>query len=217
MALWIAILFLILFLVGMITITQKAQIEFKYWREGKEDSLTVILRGPFGLALYRAEMSLVDAMLTKSGPAFRFSLTRKDKLQGTDKQVSSPLSVKDLYKLKRLLEKFLPLTRVYRPLLECMARQTRLDKLVWKTQFGTSDAALTGICAGLAWSLEGWLMAFLQNRDGWLIKPENIEFVPVFDRTCFCTSFHCILSIRIAHVITAQLRWLKLKLRQRKR
>lgn len=217
MALWIAILFLMLFVVGMITIGQKVQIEFKYWREGKEDSLTVILRGPFGLALYRAEMSLVDALLTKRGPAFRFTLARKDKLQGADKQVSSPLAVKDIRKLKRLLERFLPLTKIYRPVLECMARRTRLEKLVWKMQFGTADAALTGFCTGLAWGLQGWLMAFLQNRDGWLINPENIEFVPVFERTCFCTSFHCILSIRIVHVITAQLRWLKLKLRQRKR
>lgn len=213
MAFWITILFLILFVGSLVTIFQKAQLEFKYWREGKQDLLTVTLRGPFGLALYQAEMSLVDALLTEQGPAFRFSLARKDKLQGTEKQTSRPLSLKEIGKLKRFLMKFLPLMALYRPVLRRMAEQAHLEKLVWKTRFGAPDTALTGICVGLAWVLNGWLMALLQNRDGWLVEPAHIEFLPVFNQAYFYTSFHCILSIRIVHVITAQFKWLKLKLR----
>ncbi len=216
MALWIAILFLLLLGIGTIIILQKAQIELVYWREGKDDLLTVILRGPFGIAFYRGEMSFVDALWTKKGPALRISLARKDKLQGADEQVSPPLALKDIRRLKRLLKMVVPLMR-YRALLQSLARQAHLEEFSWKTQFGTSDAALTGICNGLAWVLQGWLMAFLQNRAGWLIKPEDVDFLPTFDQTYFRTSFHCILSIRIVHVITAQLRWFKLKLRQRKR
>jgi hypothetical protein len=216
-AVWIAILFLMLVIFTLVTLRQKAQLEFRYWREGYADSLTVILRGPYGLVFYRAEMSLVDTLLTSKGPALRFSLARKDKLQGADKQTSRPIPISHLGKLKHFITEFLPLMKYYRPVVDTIARHARIEKFSWKTKFGTADAALTGICMGLVWIVIGLLSSLLQGRQTGSIGAEDVEVIPVFHRACFHTSFHCILSIRIVHVITAQFRLLKLKLQQRKR
>lgn len=211
MVLWIAILFLLLLFV-----IQKSWLELTYWRQGKEDLLTIVLRGPFYIVLYRSELSVTDILLTDEGPAAQLKLTKQDRLQGVDKKTEE-LSFKNLNRIRRLLQRILPLAKLFRPLVAQLLKRAHLEKLVWKTEFGTSNAALTGVSVGLAWALHGWLMAALQNIKGWTIDPANIEFIPVFDKACFCTSFHCILSIRIVHVITAQFQWLKLKLRQRKR
>lgn len=211
MVLWIAILFLL-----FLFIMQKSQLDLTYWREGEMDLLTIVLRGPFNVALYRGELSIADLMMTDGGPKAKVNLMKQDRLQGVSKE-SEEVPVENLGKIKRLLQRILPSAKIFKPLVKQLLKQARLEKLVWKTEFGTSNAALTGVSVGLAWILHGWLMAILQNEKGWTIEPENIDFVPVFDKACFSTFFHCILSIRIAHVITAQFQWLKLKLRQRKR
>lgn len=191
MVLWIAILFFAL----LLFLSQKVSIDLSYWREGKKDLLKVILRGPFGIPLYRTERSMTESALGKGY------------LPQLGQRSNQRLS---------FLKYLIPLAKVHQPILWCITKRARLEKFVWKTKFGTPDAALTGMGVGIAWIVHGWVVAFLHNR-GWLIEPESIEFVPVFTETYFYTSFHCIVSIRIVHVITAQLRWLKLKLRQRKR
>jgi len=178
----ITILFFALFLLLM----QKVSLEFSYWREGKEDQLVVLLRGPWGIPLYRGERNKGDGEVTegnsRSSP-FKW-LSRSGRLQ--------------------------------RPVIWSIIKSARVEDFTWKIRFGTADAALTGIVVGLCWVLIGWLVAFLQNK-GWKGEPKHIELAPVFTEPCFYTSFHCIVSTRIVHLITAQLKPLMLVFRQRKR
>ncbi len=167
--------------------------------------LVLIQKIKFELSYWReGKKDLLTVALL--GP-FSLRLYRAEKSLAGGSPVREKLS-----SLKRLA----PLVKWQRPLFRSVIERGHLEKLEWKTEFGTPDAALTGMVIGLAWVFHGWLLALLQNK-GWETEPEAIEFVPVFDKTYFCTSFHCIVSMRIVHVISTQLRWLRLKLRQRKR
>lgn len=216
MAIWIAVLFFMVLILVAITLAQGVQVEFKYWRENYDDSFVVVLRGPFRIALYRAELSLVDIVTSSEGPALRFSLARRDRIQGSDRQVSQPIPLFAWRRLKEFIGEFLPLIDMYRALWDTLIKHAALDKLIWQTQFGTGDAAVTGICLGLANALQGALFALFQSRPRWQQSEPIIGIKPIFGARHFSTSFDCIVSIRFVHVIIAQLRSMWPRSRSRK-
>lgn len=79
---------------------------------------------------------------------------------------------------------------------------------IWvKSEFGTGDAAKTGIICGAIWSLTGNVYAFLCRF--WNIEFPDIQLNPVFERKCFEIEAHGIIKIRPVHIITAIIRGVK--------
>lgn len=66
---------------------------------------------------------------------------------------------------------------------------------------GGSDAAETGLLTGICWILFGWAEARVLTR--FTVKKRNIHFqvIPDFAQKKFISRIHCILTIRISHII----------------
>ncbi len=209
---WITILFLILLIFIFIIMVQKSRFEIEYWREGADGRLLVNLRGPFGAIFPVIERKPSD----EEGLVSQLMRRTEDVLGPGDQQTAMQALLDKIPQLSQFLRQ-LPLLKTYRPLLGYFIKHSHIESLTWETKLGTGNAAGTGILVGLAWSLKGSLLAWIQNQGKPLGGKSAIVVTPSFQTNCFCTFFHCILSIRNVHVITAQLRLFKSKLRQRKR
>lgn len=73
-------------------------------------------------------------------------------------------------------------------------------KFYWKTDFGLSNPALTGISTGFIWILKGMLFSFFTNRINFNNEPE-IAVCPDFYNRYFQTTIRGIFSMFVGNII----------------
>lgn len=216
--LWYLLTVIILLLLFVaITITQSARLELEYWREGTDDQLLVILRGPYGIVFQRMEVPLIDLISTASGPGISYLQKTQDALHGQQRAMKTRVLLKESGKLRAVWRKLQPFWRAYRPALRYLLRHVRMEALTWETKLGLEDAAANGLLVGAVWALKGVLITGVQRLMRLDESKSSITVSPYFNHTYFSTYFHCIFTIRLVHVINVQWKLLWYKLRQRKR
>lgn len=214
---WALAIILLLLLFLAITSLQRARLELEYWREGTDDRLLVNLRGPYGVVFQRLEIPVVDLIATSSGPGISYVQKTQDALHGEQQERKTKILLQETGKLRALWRKLRPLWHAYRPALRYLLRHVQLDALTWETRVGLQDAAQNGLLVGAIWALKGVLLTTAQELMQIDEHRTSITVSPYFNHAYFSTYFHCIFTIRLAHVINVQWKLLSYKLRQRKR
>ncbi len=217
MALWIAIAVLVAAGALLIIAMQPIRVEVEYWREGSDDRLLLLLKGPFGLVFQRTEIPVLDFSFTSAGPAISFVQESQDAIHGGQRKNKTKVLIKEIRKMRKVWRKLRRTIEAYKPAIDYMLDHVFLEALTWETKLGTSDAAVTGVLTGMAWSVKGTVVTALQSRFPVFSEKASIAVSPAYYRSYFSTFFHCIFSIRLVHVINVQFKLLEYKLRQRKR
>ena len=81
-------------------------------------------------------------------------------------------------------------------------KKVHVSKFDWSTQFGTGDAASTGILTGIAWAIKGVTLGLFSKYFTVTDHP-IIGVTPHFNKEVFQTRFQCIFRFRIGHAIVA--------------
>lgn len=89
--------------------------------------------------------------------------------------------------------------------LKYAAGHTKVKKLEWSSEFGTADAAHTGVIAGLVWSLKSAVFTAISAYTHLETKP-HIHVRPNYQKAFFRTLFDCIFEIRIGYIMIAGLK-----------
>jgi len=75
-------------------------------------------------------------------------------------------------------------------------------KLVWKTNFGVKDPAVTGILTGVLWSIKGSIYSFLSQNTKKMVQP-NLQVCPNFNQVDKLeVDFTSIFSLKLGNIIT---------------
>ncbi len=214
---WVMAIILLLLLFLAITSLQRARLELEYWREGTDDRLLVNLRGPYGIVFQRMEIPLVELIATPAGPGITYLRKTQDALHGEQQERKTKILFRETGKLRALWRKLQPMWHAYRPALRYLLRHVHMQALTWETRVGLEDAAQSGLLVGAIWALKGVLLTAAQELMQIDERRASITVSPYFNHAYFSTYFHCIFTIRLAHVINVQWKLLCYKLRQRKR
>lgn len=83
-----------------------------------------------------------------------------------------------------------------------LLRNTRINKMVWETGYGLDDPFLTGMTAGLVWSVKGVLVSLI-SRCCRIMRTPQLKVVPDFRNTCLLTYFESVFSTRAVYIVTA--------------
>lgn len=128
--------------------------------------------------------------------------------KSTKTKKTKPSSVKKR-NTKELLKKVLALGEDIKEFLSFAARKCLVvDNLDLKLEFGTGDAAHTGIaCGGLNGVAYTAMSAIHHNTT---VKKWNILITPDFEREIFSIRFDCIVRTRLLHIINIGIKGLKL-------
>lgn len=82
-------------------------------------------------------------------------------------------------------------------------RSLRVEELRWETRIGGEDAMQTGLLAGGLWAVKGVLLGYAGNKV--TFRRAVINVLPCFDQETFRTSFYSLLTLKVAHVIIANM------------
>lgn len=87
----------------------------------------------------------------------------------------------------------------YRSFLKVCLKYIRIEELDWKSQLGIQDVMYTGISTGIIWALKGVIIGLVSA--GRQLKKLHLEVHPIYEQETFMTDLHCIIKMRIVHII----------------
>lgn len=93
-------------------------------------------------------------------------------------------------------------------LFSSISKHLVIKKVLFETEYGLSDAAKTGMSYGAVWGVVSCALSAIDNFSE--IKDLELNIYPVFDRECFNLRTNCIISIKIAHIISIGIKILKI-------
>lgn len=182
-----------------------AKVNIVALKENQDSKIIIIIKFFYGLIRFKKELG-----------AFELTKTKKEKGDITDEdleiKMKSDLWTKyegytDFVNIRKKIE---DITKTYKGLIHYLIDRTNFHKLLWKTEIGFEDAALTGVITGIINIFKSNLFAMLNNREN---KPKTIHFkiTPNFNSQILKTNIHCIFTIKIGYIIIARLKFLWIK------
>lgn len=105
--------------------------------------------------------------------------------------------------LKKMFKNVFKKKEIIRVFIENL--KINLYEFCWKTEFGTGNAAHTGILTGIIWSIKGVIVSSLGSRMN-KFSGIQIKVNPVFNKRTFKTRLRCIFSVKLGNIILATLK-----------
>ncbi|MFA5524254.1 MAG: DUF2953 domain-containing protein [Tissierellales bacterium] len=104
------------------------------------------------------------------------------------------------YKIKKYIDLFIDI-------INYIIRKITINSLKWSSTVGFGDAALTGIAYGILWTIIGSLLNIIFNNKK--INNVSVNLYPDFNNSILEIDFFCIIKFKIAHIIIAGIKGLK--------
>ncbi|MCL5057878.1 MAG: DUF2953 domain-containing protein [Actinobacteria bacterium] len=186
------------FLVALIALLP-VELRIRYGREGEEDLLRLGLsvwpgiRFEFRLVMIDFRSSLLWSVLS-----FRGEFKRGSRRSGFAER--KKYSAREFVNALRQFIELKDIFKTVRPSLNYLAGSIELARLTWKTVLGAGDPFYTGLAAGAAWSLKGFIITALCSQLRVSGKP-SFFVEPCFTRRILTVTLDCILKIRTGHII----------------
>ncbi|MFN2747642.1 DUF2953 domain-containing protein [Bacillus sp. z60-18] len=179
----------------------KIRVAVEYLHSSDDDRLTVKIRTGFGLLHIKKEIPLIkvnpDDMTIDVKERTKTALKKDQK----KRKVGHGEMLDQIRQMKQLVEQVINLQSIVRGFL----KRIHVTKLEWTSVLGFSDAALTGIITGAAWSVKAWVIAVLDLLFCFDHQPDY-EVIPAFNQPSSKTHLTCIFHFRLGHAITAAFR-----------
>lgn len=187
------VLFFILLLISKLHIT----ISYSHIKDN--DQLTIKFRLWFfkytiNVPLIRVDQETNSIVVAK----------KKDKEEPESKQFTAHEILNSFKDTKEIFQHVVGLHRIVRNFL----RKVSVNKLIWHSNFGIGDAALTGMLVGAGWAIKGSIVGLVSRYMRLKILPE-MSITPLFLQVYSQTQIKCMISFRIGHAILAGIRIVK--------
>jgi hypothetical protein len=141
---------------------------------------------------------LESAMETKEQSGDKTHVKREQRFM----KEAMPIYLKQPREIQRIIGLSRYYARIYRSFMNRIITAIHCEQLHWKISYGSKDAAMTGIMAGLFGSVQAMVIGRLRKRVTFISRPV-VQVRPIFGKTQLEIDFGCIFSIRLGNVITA--------------
>ncbi|MDS1030657.1 DUF2953 domain-containing protein [Bacillota bacterium LX-D] len=130
-------------------------------------------------------------------------------------QVKKPRKIlRDILPKIKVIEK---ITKILVKINKKLFKKIVCKKLVWQTEFGLGDAALTAISSGLLWSFKGKSYSNIRRNVNVSFRRPVLEVKPSFSAQVFNVNFKCIFIVQLGHAIFALIKFCIMMLLAKKR
>ena len=194
----------------------RIRFEVAFNRRGTDDYLKIEMRAVGGLIRYKTEVPVLELEKFFVEPIIKMEADIESvvthPIEDKGMLVKIPLAIL-LKNLPVFIRQGIIHTARYKIVMYRFLKNVRCHHLVWKTEIGLGDPAYTGIISGLLWGVKGFAFSMFRSHIGTMTKPPSFSVLPCFDSTCLKLDFRCIFDLRIGHIITAGLKFVKLRLK----
>lgn len=201
---WVlAILIILAFIVVMfiLILITKLTITLSLYHGNDNDHFKVKLRAWFGLLRYTIDVPMVK--LDDDGPNI---LVEEKNIRGDEnspsnekeskKKITPSNFINSLNDTKEMITHVMEMHKIIRNFL----KKVKIDHVLWKTLFGTGDAAATGTMTGAIWALKGSIIGLISGYMRLQTQP-SLEVIPSFQKAVIQTQFSCIIQFRLGNAI----------------
>ena len=202
--------FLFLFLIVLIIIIyMPIYINIKVIRKNNNDNIELKFLFLKGLIVRSIEVPFIDIINSNKGMAVEME-NKMEKGSG-EKDVSRRESIISFNKILDKMRKIEKFKDIIFKINKYLFDKIDIIKINWFTRIGLENAAVTGVLTGGLWSIKSYLISFITINKN--IKEIDINIAPEFNSNVFETSFDCIIKFKIAYIIIAGIKGLKLKMK----
>jgi hypothetical protein len=208
MELWLIIILAIAVIIGLI-FHIKIYINLKYQRDDSNDYLSVNVYVLKSILAYSMQIPIIRITGLKSLFWLDSKIKTGQRQAGVDTKreqrfvrKSARFYMNHPRKLQRIAKQFYHHARLYCYVMDKFIHSLHCEQLHWKTVYGSQDAAITGIGAGMLWTVKSLIIARL-NKHVIVTQKPVICVDPIFGHNSFKVDFQCIFSIRLGNVINA--------------
>lgn len=198
------VVFIIAFVLFLMLSLMPIVIEIKMFRDKANDEVICRFETFFGLIQYKLEIPLIHWINRKNNTPI-LEIDTEVESGKTENFIKDNKELLNFGEIEKIQDQLAHLYHQYHNILSYIQKKIVLETLSWKTEFGTGDAAVTGILFGILWGIKGNLFAMIQKH----IHSKNISFhvVPYFDQEIFKTRIHCIITLKIGYAIIASIKF----------
>lgn len=192
---------LILLIAIIILINIPIYIELKIEKKKKNNSIRLNIFLIKGLFKIQNELEYQDLVIKTKKRRQKLDVK---KAEGYKIKENKGLNLEYITEQFHILKRYLNL---FRDVTQYIIKKITFVSLNLSSKFGLGDAALTGIAYGMLWTIISvFINVLFSNKD---VKNLNINLYPDFNATILEIDFFCIIKIKIAHIIIASLKGIK--------
>ena len=223
---YLAVILTAIFL--LVIFLTKITLRLSYRRQGKDDHFALGFSLWRGLIQYKLEIPVMEMQAfdqgagkkrTSSRPSLRLrpAFKIKAEIEGKDdrplseekKQVPFPAPARMLDNLRRAIS----MLKKYYPVILYLFRHVKMRRFHWQTEIGGADPSQTGLLAGAAWGIKGFVLSGAYHMFAAGETRPVINVAPNFKKACFNTNVDCIFEVRIGYIIITSFKALVIKLK----
>ena len=202
---YIFILMFIFFLLLVGLAFLSIRVQFRYLREGSNDEFDLIISIFKGYLKYKLEIPHIELGQKLLRPFLKVKVETEGEKGTPITKDRERILLPKLDVLPELVKKTYRHFLKYKPVIKYFEQHTRFHKLKWHTEFGLQDPAVTGLLVGVIWIIKGNLYAVFQKNAQTILEPPEIAVIPNFQQTKLRLDINCIFDIKVGHIITAMI------------
>ncbi|MTI48165.1 DUF2953 domain-containing protein [Sporosalibacterium faouarense] len=164
-----------------------------------------------GLIKFDLEIPFIDIIKNNN----KFSLEIQDKIEKgkKEKDVSKKKKVIPIDKILKKIKETLAYDEMIKTISKYMLKKIKINEVNWETKIGFHDSSVTAVLTGFVWSIKNIILSFLVSTYDKKIEKMHLNVLPAFNENIFETHLNCIIKLKMAYIIIAGLKGLKVKIR----
>lgn len=193
----------------------KITLRLSYRKQGRDDHFALGFSLWRGLIHYKLEVPVIKMQaydkepkkerqglkpLLWPRPAYKIKAEIEGKGGRLLSQEKKKFRIPKPAKLLEILYNAILMIKKYYPVILYLFRHMKVRRFQWRTEIGAGEPSQTGILAGAAWGLKGFVLSWVYR----VFAGESSPVVSVttnFKKACFNTNLDCIFEIRIGYII----------------
>ncbi|TGE37747.1 DUF2953 domain-containing protein [Desulfosporosinus fructosivorans] len=184
----------------LLSLTLKAEVDFRYRRIEEEDHIEIDFRAFHGL--WHTQFQIPTLQLEwEKGPQVEIEQvaiakggTRKATKKARIRYIRRGWLFRFWLNIPRLLRRINRIKQQFYKGIHCKG-------INWRIEIGFPDAAQTAIAAGTFWTMLGFALSHLYQQVTVEVKRPALVVVPTFKKAGFLCDIRCIFQLRIGHII----------------
>jgi len=197
----LVILFILILLISFLSV----RLELKYLRKKNNDHFSIKISLLRGLLKYKLDIPKINLNSQKT------ALKVEAELEGGKSVPDADIHKK--YPLGYLYQQFMhwyPEIKEYFYAGKYLLKRVVPSKIIWQTEIGLSDAAITGMSVGILWAVKSALLSNIYRYFAIAPRPPEISIIPKFNEKTLVINIDCIFNIKIGYVIITALKFFQI-------
>lgn len=160
-----------------------------------------------GFIKYTYKIPFIDLSMNGESVFLKIRSVREKKtITNNNQQKKTRLSYKELRDKVRQIKRYL---NKYKDTLKYINKKLIIKELIWKSKIGVEDAAVTAVLHGTLNAIKNTIVMWMLQKQ----KKQNSKIVvnADFNKSVIETSFSCIISLKLVHIIIVTYKIFKAK------